>query len=562
MSSGFDDSDDFEGALAAPTGGWRRVFLLAIERYKGAGLALFITGILATLFEVAAYGTLLGVISNIDTSSSATSGFPALPLPNIGLSNIVIAAAAFLLFMAASALLYYAQGIQLARYRRISFSDMIESTLAKLIRFPDSYYPLSLGKRGMARALRRECRYVSRAVTDVLMLPQPAIVLLTTLTLGILFYPEIVGIAALLALLSVPLHIAVGQWGSQTMRSLIERGAAKSEADRQKVEKLLLSMDLHNREDSMQAAAQEHVADERVSSFLNAYGRRMMLSPVSLLVSRLSALLIISAVGLYITQQHLEGQFNLAEIALVIIGFRMASGALSQLTQSIVVIASYSPLIGHLLDFLYQRDSSSLTNLSSIPLIPEDGQPLPRRFFWIGGPDIERSIVLRINSVLSTSQNQPAIISSQTAEPVGDSDTNELRDWLEAGTLPFSKDLINEVLDACSSGMAASDRGCAMLSFWQIHKKSPQANLFWDSKSFVNLGRDNQEAVLERLNERSLCVYHVSIPKRLSSFLDGNIFRLDNGIIRRVDPDIKPAATPKQQGAQTQNTTQGREAQQ
>lgn len=541
MSMEFEDSDDFDLPEAGAGGGWRKAFRLAISRYKGAGIVLFATGFSGTILEVIAYGSLLSAISTLESGSDGPIPFmPAGLLSGVPEVGIVGIASAFLLLMLFSALLYYFNGRLVARYRRESFRDMIKRTIVQIDRFPDAEYVTTLGTRGLGRALRRECRYVSRAVTDILTLPRQAVTLLAIVVLGARYYPIVVAIAVAIASLSLPFHIAVGRWGSQTMAKLIRKGAAKSEADRRVIETLRFPTNFTNDAQNSEKLAADHADGDVVSGFLDTYRDRMLLSPISQFVSRMMAFLIVTGVGFYIGVRWESGSFTLAEIVLVIIAFRMAATSLSSLIQGVVVVASYSPIINGILDFLYLDKRPHQSKLGPAALKTEDGKPLPKRFFWIGGSELNQSIVRRINALWVEDDADVFVIagSASAAPHLRPIDMSALENWLQGYGAAFSPELKAQLQSAASGTEGATDAGRAMLAYWQCAAhKTPFVHLFWDSKSFMNLAQGDRSLLLGMLGDHRLCVFHVSTPKRLSPMLDGNIFRLDGLIARRVDLD-------------------------
>lgn len=541
MIGDFDDSDEFDGATSEARGGWRKIFRLALARYKFAGLILFVTGISATVLEISAYVVILNFITQLDSGTAAAPFSFTLPFLDLANASVLVQAGLFLGLMLTSTSLFYIQGALVARYRRIAFQDTIERTLTKLIRFPDARYPAELGARGMARTLRRECRYVSRAIIDLLTLPRPALVLLAVIVLGIQHYPAIIAIAATLALLSLPLHIAVGRWGSKTVRNMIKKGGIKSQADRNVVERIQISTNVPAVDGPLEEAALAHGRDPRVSNFLFAYGRRMMLSPVSMLVSRLVLIVIITAIGLYIARQIGVGAFSLADTAMVILGFRLASNTLSSLIQTTVIVASYSPLIGGLLSFLYLDPRAETASSGTPPLTTENGAPLPKRFMWVGGPSLDRSIVSRINALWPADDAGVMIVTGTPGDTPGAESESEFRAWMNDHSVALSEEIQSEALQAYRDAPLATERGRALVAFWECERSNPGSRIFWDSKSFMSFGPADRTALLGRLSDRNFCLYFISVPKRLSALVDGNIFRLHGDLVIRVQQEVKPA---------------------
>lgn len=517
---------------------FKLVSRLSFRHYKRFMVGLMATGLAAVALEIAAYGVVFGGIAVL-SGGDLPKFLENLLISTSGNVQIIYGVTAFFVLMLMAAGLHYAAGWMAARCRKVTFGDNISRTLQGLIWAPDHPFVRGRGSKEISRALRRDCRYSSLALTEFIGLPRPVIVATLCIGAGFTFYPVIAAIALIILIASIPIHLRTGRYGIDVMERLIAEGAKKGRADRDAVEALLASP-WGDKADIQKG----HVARADVQGFLNAYENRVTLAPVSQLTSRIISTIVFAAVGAYMFWMFIEGNLKFTDIAVIFIAFRIFNAASAEIVQQLVIIVSYSPIMKRLFEFFAQSgefDTASGLDVNGLNFVDVDG-PLPRVLAIIdtGGPT--RRLAEQLSNLYDLSADP--LLGVPVPFPTGFSvDSEHLNRALAGSWADLSDPICEELRYAASSladsaGLKATDRAMALLPLiLSPEDDQPRLSLL-EFRSFLELLPADRLLVQERATKNGpLAIIYRAYPKRYPHMFAGHLFTNNAGELISIDSD-------------------------
>jgi|GEM_PF-4358658 len=508
--------------------GWWRAFKIGYQKYPLAAILIFLTGLAAIVLELAAYGVIaLGIELYQSQESRVFLGYEfAFPFSR---QTLLIGTLVFTISMFSSALVSFVNGWLLARYRRITFYDTIRDLVNRLDESNQHPFVNEYGIRGVSRSLRREARYVGRAITDALTLPTPFIVIAIVGVLAIWKYPTVALIVILIVAISSPFHFLTGKWGAAMMEKLINSGLGRGQADKEIVETILQSPYRDNNDDSVDFGKQ-HADRPEVQKFLRYYEMRVRLMPISGLISRLSFLAIFIALGLYIGLALMQGKLTSSDVLILFVGVRFSGAALSQLASIITLVASYSPMISAPLDFLY--DEKLNDQGASIPPIKMSSDRAPGKQIILIS-----DLPVTWPSVQNFAKNWPAangdiqLISSNYTQLPSYLDRQELATRVRKAMRGISKEELREIISTIETPEKGKPQAKAIIALAELAPRRTDKTLFIPAKSIATLAKDDLAIVLSHLEQRPTAIIHGGVPKRLPRQDGYEVWTLQNNVL-------------------------------
>ena len=509
---------------------------LSLRDYKRFMLGMFAAGVGAVGLELGAYGVILAAIAVLsDTPVPAV--VERVLLNTSGQVQLATGAGAFFGLMLAAAGLHYLAGWLAATCRKRTFGDNITRTLQGLGRAPDHPFVRGRNAKEIARALRRDCRYSSLALTELINMPRPLVIAGLCVVAGFVFYPVIAAIALVILLVSVPVHLRTGRYGVAVMERLLSEGGRKGAADREAVETLLASPWVDR-----QAVETGHVEREDVLGFLDAYRDRVALAPVTQATSRIISTIVFAAVGAYMFWLFMDGRLRITDVAAIFIIFRIFNGASAEIVQKLVIIVSYSPIMKSLFAFFEQSGEFGAKAQFAPPDVSFDRplEPGTAVFGLLdpGGPT--RRLGEQLSAALAPESDAPPIMAVAAPVPA---DYPLEPDRIEArlrGTAAGLSEELRAELRAAARNRTGTDRALALLP---ILLSEPRGQVVVaDSRSWLELSREDQEAMRPVLSGYGpVAVVYPAYPKRYPVLFHRALYARDEDtLIVRVagEPDF------------------------
>lgn len=498
-----------------------------LKSYKGYLFSVNSTMLLATVCELLAYSIAISYFSQ---------SWPEFLTPHIDQLNnnpntLIYLCCIFILFLFLSSVLYYCSALMSASCRVKAFKRNIDSMLSMVIRAPESDFVCKNLGSDLPRALRRDCRYLSLSLTDLITLPKLLLIIIFISTYGLLNYPIVSSVFIGLSVALIPIYVYVSKYGRRGMDGLLSSGAKKSNADKSIV-KFILSQPVMLTSNDYKVFDQHHIY---VNSFLSNYKRRMILAPLSDLVSRLCAVLIFSIIGCFLILGYQQGKFNFSDIIVIIIGLRFLVQALMELGQKCVIILSYVPLMGGLAHFILGGGRTEKRNAIE-QHVPSTG--LSQHFCTIGNSELNWIVSNLVANHMSYDNSETILITDTQI-------SNEL-----LSKLPSIEHILSHQLSDLSSSFKDDLRVVNIeksgpsfaVSFFTIISltvNSKPCNIIIDGKLFNQLSASDKGVLLEYFGKYSICVYYSSIPKRKPSPFEERVYELrDGNLISIADDNI------------------------
>lgn len=512
-----------------------KVFGVAFREYKMFGIVLFVTSLAATFLEIISYGVIVTGISVLSSSGDSTvSQLPFLgddfvPTEKDALFAIIAAGLALIL----SAGLFYLSAVVMARCRGRAFEDMINRTVNSLRKRPNHPFVHRDGLKGMSRVLRRDCRYAAIAITDAISLPRHLLVCFGLLVVSIFAFPGLALIAISAILLAAFIQTLVGSSGISGMDDLLSFAAEKSKADRDLIMKLQSSPYYANRGVE---GPYDHASSPQVRGYIDAYQRRVKLAPASDLASRIIFIISLIAVGAYLAILFIRGDIGVATIVAIILAMRLFGQSIMAIAQIVVLIFSYAPLMGDLLQFLEGKSSKS--QLPPVKLENrmngDEQSKLVRHSTVIGDVGLSFFLATQINTHLPQPERRVRIVAPYAPPPEMEIDYENLAKVLDEAWPDLPEETVKALQGAARRRGVFPDHILALLSFILNEDTQDQANIVWDAKSFLRLKPDEQTLVIAYLHKRSLCIYYNGFPRQLPARFTKRTYLLQSGRIEQV----------------------------
>ena len=489
--------------------GWRRIFRIAFWEYPWQSIIVFLTGVIATVLDMAAFGVIVLAVSYLSGDGAVNvAGFEfSSPETKIGLLYFV---GAFGVLKLAGSLMSYLNMVLVANYRVVTFKDVIRKTVAQIRNHPQHYYVKKYGIKRLPRILRRETRYTSRAISDAFQLPRHVLIVIALLIIGFVYFPLPISIVLVIMALSLPLHMLASRWGARTMNDLIASGMMKAAYDRRVVLRILKSpfpADANFNEN----IENEHVDNPHVMHFLNSYGRRSKLTPVSQLVSNLTFLCIFVILAIILLGDLMDGTHTASSVIALVFGIRFLATSFGVVAQIITNTASYSPLVSELLDFLYKPPVLS----GDMPYIVSDGQAFSKRVFLIGRQEIDINFATKLRTLWKDEIKPVAMLHNDISILRQDRRAELLEDALLNDWVRLSKPLKQDITDAFDNQGSKYLVANHLILLWLATKENPKSSVLWESKGFLKLAKSDRDVILSWLRNRKVIIYFTGIPKRL-----------------------------------------------
>ena len=511
--------------------GWLKVFHSSVLNYKKDAAVIFFSGIFSVILEMGSFGILLLGLK-LFAEGEGVSVFSYTIETPISPKVMAYGLMIFIILRLLSAfVLYYSQTV-IAKVRARSFRDYIERAVRHIQKYPDHEYVRSNGLKGSSRVLRRECRYASRTITDALQLPRPIFTLIILVALGLWFFPIAVGLIVLIMVISYPFHRKLGSWGVRVMENVLDYGAEKSRYDKQVISTVLRSPFSTQDEGAVHDIPSDHANSPVVSKFLLAYENRVKLPPRSQLITNLSFLLIFAIIGGIALMQYLDGELDIVLLTALLIGIRLASGAVVQAFTSVTVIASYSPLISDFLEFLDTTPKAPLKDSLAIT----GGKFLSHKACIICPNDFDIAHAKEISNFWMQPVRDNIFIHGKYEElPPNFESASILRALGPHGAWEALSDSVKDRIKISLENFnMANEATASLIAVWYNSERNWKTNVFWDARSFGQLSPNDQKLIDQWLRNRRLAIYFANIPKVVPE-LDGlGIWLLQNGILQRL----------------------------
>jgi len=513
------------------------VISLSFRHYKRFMFGLLAAGLAAVTFEIAAYGVVFGAVAIIE-DGELPAALKSLFFGTSGQVQIITAVAVFFALMLFSASLHYLSGWLGARCRKTTFGDNITRTLQGLSRLPEHKFVRGRTPKDISRALRRDCRYSSLALTEFISLPRPVIVVFLCIVIGFIYQPVIAGIALTILALSLPIHLRTGRYGISVMERLITDGARKGKADREAVQALLTSP-----WSVTEAIENNHVESEPVQAFLNAYRDRVALAPVTQLTTRIISTVVFAGVGAYLFWLYIQGRLQITEIAAIFIAFRIFNAASSEIVQQLVVIVSYSPIMKSLFEFFSDSEATISKTGESLPSTQNSltwassDEPHPYFISLIHEAGLTRHLSQQVSDVYGLTTT----FSLGVAAPLPQNiilDLAELERMMAEKWSSLSPALLSELRQAATGDQNTPQRALALLPIILSKSENTARLTLMEARAFLELTPPDQQIIHDIFaNSGPFALVYGTFPKRYPQRFDGNIYVIDKNTLRLVNDE-------------------------
>jgi hypothetical protein len=489
--------------------GWRRIFRIAFWEYPWQSINVFLTGIVATALDMAAFGVIVLAVGYLSGDGNlAISGFEIANVETkIGLLYFV---GVFGVLKLSGSLMSYLNMVLVANYRVITFKDVIRKTVAQIRNHPQHHYVRKYGIKKLPRVLRRETRYTSRAISDAFQLPRHTLIVIALLIIGFIYFPIPISIVLVIMALSLPLHMLASRWGARTMNDLIASGMIKAAYDRRVVMRILKSP-FPAEASFNENVENEHVDRPHVMHFLNAYGRRSKLTPVSQLISNLTFLCIFVILATILLGDLIDGAHTASSVIALVFGIRFLATSFGVVAQIITNTASYSPLVSELLDFLYKPPVLS----SEVPYIVSDARAFSKRVFLIGRQEIDINFATKLQTLWKDETKPVAMLHNDISILPQDRRSEVLEGALVNDWKKLSVPLKQNIADAFDSKGSKYLVANHLILLWLASQENPKSSVLWESKGFLKLIQSDRDVILSWLRNRKVIIYFTGIPKRV-----------------------------------------------
>ena len=491
--------------------GWKRIFKIAFKDNPLPAFLIFSTGVFATLLEMAAFGVIIFAINNLTSGDATFIERFELNLEK-GSPIIFYTILAFAALKLSATMIFYGNAVLVAKYRRDLFVSMARKTVAMIRDFPNHPYVKKYGIKYLPRVLRREARYTSRAVSDAFQLPRHLIIVSVLFMLGLVYLPIPIIVTALIVLGSLPFHIIVSRWGAHTMDDLIDSGIRKGITDRQIIKRILKSPFIHDKEFNAEIE-NEYVQDKSAKRFFNAYGNRAKLTPRSQLVSSLTFLCIFIALGIILFNGLISGAYSVATVTALVIALRFISASVMAIAQIITNIASYSPLISELLDFLYANPGKWTDRELTVI-----GEKFSKRVILITKSEIDIHLGSKLNKLWGETARPMNLLADNSSVLIEGSDINGIGEFLETEWSGLSDALKTSIMDAASGANQNNVSANQLILLWLATKSNPKSSILWEARGFNGLGIADRHFILNWTGNRKTVICFPNIPKSLPDY--------------------------------------------
>lgn len=506
--------------------GWRHVFLHTIRRYPLQLLSLFVTGVSAMALELVGFGLVILSVSALEREpGTQPSGLEKYVQFEGG--SLVLVVVLFVSAMAASAILHFLNGWLTAYYRRKTFEDVMADTVETLRDRPDDAFVYESGIRGLSRVLRRDCRYLSRSITDAMKLPVPFLILVSTVIAGLMFFPYFSLVVLGLLALMLPFHILVGFWGGKVTDQLLKSASAKSAADQSVIDAVFLSPYAGTQEDEHAGSlGRAHSESEKVQPFLRAYEKRIRTIPASLLISRITFLVVLLILGVLGAKAYQAGSISLSEILTFLVGLRLAMTSMSELAAGVTNIISFSPLISGLADFL----NSSRKHHEGLPTLTLVSEPPNQNsgLFLISDAPFSWEVASSITARISGPGRDVQIITGDYGNLPPHMKLAHIKRRLGPAWNALSNSLRDKIRKVCFDKSSTDEVGKSASALIDLCSPDQEVDLYWSSSTFSALSAEDRAQLLAWLSTTRLIVVYPKVPKRVPRLKNFGVWTLQS----------------------------------
>lgn len=523
-------SDDTPSIPFKVPRGWQRTFKVAYLRYPWMAVVIFLTGILATILEIASFATIILGVKLLSSDSKVSVIGYELEGP-LSMTGIMIGVGVFAVLKLLSSLGYYGNMILVAKCRRRTYRNTIKETLDKVLNVPEHAYITQRGVRGLPRILRTESRYVSRAITDAMQLPRPILTLIALGIAGLYFYFIPVTIILVILLLSLPAHMLVARWGAKTMDTLLSSGAKKSQSDRRVFEDIFNSS-FSSSTSKGDDIGRRHADSYVVTKFLKSYEDRMRLTAITKLLTNLTFIVIISALGGLMIYGLQVKAIDFAGITALFLGIRFAISSFEQIAKLVTVIVSYSPLISEFLDFLY--DMKAKNDESNIQLV--GAQYLTHKVYLITPNNINWYSSQSISKNWRKPKRPIQLIHGRFTEIPTDNLSADMAIAFQGPWASLSPVIVKKIKAAILNMEKASEEAIALIALWISTLDNPRADVFWDWRGFLRISVQDRELILDWIGKRRVIVHFSTPPKDILARDGYYVWVMKNQKIYKICP--------------------------
>ena len=490
----------------------------AFTKYKKQASMFFAFGISAVIFEALAFVTIWIGFSQIDSKgkdlpfSEALQGLSPVTVTIIGVGIVV-----GLLFL--SALSFYLLGNRMAHFRRYSFEAASLDLLAKLNSNMASPYIEKNGAKAISRALRRDCRYISKSLGMLLIIPRFLLVLILALVAGLFSFPKITGVAILIIVLSLPFHMFAARHGISAMDRILSSSRSKSQNDLGTVRQVYASNFRTGSKEETLTILENYKNSESTQAFLEAYGDRINLGPLSQFVSRMTGMVLFAVLAGIIYFDYAAGKISISEMFLIVIVFRFGFRALMNLASNVVNVVSYKPLVEETVEFLYGDDAALEAEPTSKPF--EFNPPIDEFDYLIGligVSDVNWFFASKLYDAMECDQTNIRLLVSDDEPPAELSkEYPKMLAGLLRGRWKNLSAITKDHLKAAKKKDAEVPLHIRALKVLALTYKEPDIKVnLWESKAFASLPIHDKNVIVSSLGGQKVLICYPKPPKRFS----------------------------------------------
>lgn len=477
---------------------WRHVISHALFSHPGRALKILGLGLLTMLAQFAAVLAVVGAARAWDNQGILNVLEYQLDLTNSANSNgWLYAAAGFSVFTIAIILGIYNR-VYVTRIGRTFFEDKLLSTRRLIAERIQSGKPFN---RGTCLAfLSRDSRFLAVSYTRILMLVQPALLLIALLGLTFFLQPNAALIMVVIGVIVLPAHAWLLLWAQRSSDDIADSAKIKAGEEKQYIDALSQSpvpVPPESLETFKGGAGQD--------GFLSAFVKRQRLSAFSQAITDIMSLAILIVFGLVLVLGgNGEMNINAASLVLLFILWRFLSSYISSLAQAITMVSSYEPFFRGLLDFESGEHGKSSAS-SDLSVAGEVRSPLRLAIFQKTSPSRETL------SPFSRAFGQPIEFISHKFD-ISRENLTDIRKTLDGLDSLALADLDGYL----AGGSDTLEARTQLLLSVEITEKDKQPTFLLDGSAFSNLEAADLRALLAGIKNCGLILVYRGLPNRLA----------------------------------------------